>query len=237
MRRLRVGLGALTAPRARPGLGVCPGLHHRRRQRRVRRRAARRHRRSVEPGAHRKDAAPRSPTARAVYRIVDLRPGTYSVTFTLTGFTHGQARRRRADRLVRRHDQRRAEGRRGRGNDHGHRRNAGRRRAEREARDGAQRATSSQTLPATRAYGALLNAMPGLTVDTNGAAPTTPTMTFFTARGGRTNEGRMTINGMTVAAPFNGGGVSSLDLRHGQRRGSRGGSSPAAWARPTSAGR
>ena len=32
------------------------------------------------------------------YRIVDLRPGTYSVTFTLTGFTHGQARRHRADR-------------------------------------------------------------------------------------------------------------------------------------------
>ena len=35
-------------------------------------------------------------------------------------------------------------------------------------------------------------------------------MTFFTARGGSTNEGRMTINGMVVAASFNGGGVSSL---------------------------
>ena len=38
----------------------------------------------------------------------------------------------------------------------------------------------------------------------------TPTMTFFTAHGGNTNEGRMTINGMAVAAAFNGGGVSSL---------------------------
>jgi hypothetical protein len=66
-----------------------------------------------------------------------------------------------------------------------------------------------QTLPMTRAYGSILNATPGLTVDNNGLA-TTPTMTFFSAHGGRTNEGRMMINGMTVAAAFNGGGVSSL---------------------------
>ena len=37
-------------------------------------------------------------------------------------------------------------------------------------------------------------------------------MTFFSARGGPTNEGRMTVNGMTVAAAFNGGGVSSYIL-------------------------
>src|SRR5207248_10431370 len=66
-----------------------------------------------------------------------------------------------------------------------------------------------QSLPATRAYGSLLNAAPGVTVDNNGLA-TTPTMTFFSAHGGKSNEGRMTINGMTVAAAFNGGGVSSL---------------------------
>src|SRR5258707_746538 len=47
------------------------------------------------------------------------------------------------------------------------------------------------------------------TVKDNGLAAT-PTMTFFSAHGGRTNEGRMSINGMTVAAAFNGGGVSSL---------------------------
>ena len=64
-------------------------------------------------------------------------------------------------------------------------------------------------IPATRAVGSLLNATPGLTVDNNGLAAT-PTMTFFSARGGQTNEGRMTVNGMTVAAAFNGGGVSSL---------------------------
>ena len=66
-----------------------------------------------------------------------------------------------------------------------------------------------ESLPGTHAYGTLLNAMPGVTVDGNGLA-NTPTMTFFTARGGSTNEGRMTINGMVVAASFNGGGVSSL---------------------------
>ena len=38
-------------------------------------------------------------------------------------------------------------------------------------------------LPATRAYGSLLNAIPGLTVDNNGLA-VTPTMTFFSSHGG-----------------------------------------------------
>ncbi len=37
-------------------------------------------------------------------------------------------------------------------------------------------------------------------------------MTFFAARGGPINEGRMAINGMTIAAPFNGGGVSTYIL-------------------------
>jgi hypothetical protein len=66
-------------------------------------------------------------------------------------------------------------------------------------------------LPATRTVGSLLNVTPGITVDNNGLNPT-PTMTFFSARGGPTNEGRMTVNGMTVAAAFNGGGVSSYIL-------------------------
>ncbi|HLG55628.1 MAG TPA: TonB-dependent receptor [Vicinamibacterales bacterium] len=66
-------------------------------------------------------------------------------------------------------------------------------------------------IPATRAVGSLLNLTPGLTVDNNGLQAT-PTMTFFSARGGPTNEGRMTVNGMTVAAAFNGGGVSSYIL-------------------------
>jgi len=66
-------------------------------------------------------------------------------------------------------------------------------------------------LPGARTVGNLLNATPGLTVDNNGINAT-PTMTFFSARGGQTNEGRMTVNGLTVAAAFNGGGVSSYIL-------------------------
>ena len=64
-----------------------------------------------------------------------------------------------------------------------------------------------QTIPASRAAGALLNATPGLTVDGNGMA-LSPTMTFFSANGGANNEGRMAVNGMTVGAARS-GGVSS----------------------------
>jgi hypothetical protein len=63
------------------------------------------------------------------------------------------------------------------------------------------------TIPATRAAGALLNITPGLTVDNNGIA-LSPTMTFFSANGGANNEGRMSVNGMTVGAARS-GGVSS----------------------------
>jgi hypothetical protein len=66
-------------------------------------------------------------------------------------------------------------------------------------------------IPGNRSVGTLLNAVPGLTVN-EGALAASPTMTFFAARGGPINEGRMTINGMTVAAPFNGGGVSTYIL-------------------------
>src|SRR5215208_3047730 len=66
-------------------------------------------------------------------------------------------------------------------------------------------------IPGNRSVGTLLNAVPGLNVN-EGALASAPTMTFFAARGGPINEGRMTINGMTIAAPFNGGGVSTYIL-------------------------
>ena len=66
-------------------------------------------------------------------------------------------------------------------------------------------------IPGNRSVGTLLNAVPGLTVN-DGALAASPTMTFFAARGGPINEGRMAINGMTIAAPFNGGGVSTYIL-------------------------
>jgi hypothetical protein len=66
------------------------------------------------------------------------------------------------------------------------------------------------TLPATRTYGAYLSAIPGLQVQGNGSAAVTPFMAMFTANGGRANEGRMLIDGLPVAASFNGGGVSTF---------------------------
>ena len=67
-------------------------------------------------------------------------------------------------------------------------------------------------LPATRSYGALLTAIPGMMVDNtvNNGAMTTPFMTFFSANGGRANEGRMMVDGLNVAASFSGGGVSTF---------------------------
>ncbi|HKB09104.1 MAG TPA: TonB-dependent receptor [Vicinamibacterales bacterium] len=146
--------------------------------------------------------------AAGLYRIVDLRPGTYTVTVSLPGFatikrdgievtgsatltlpfelTVGAVQETvtvtGASPVVDVQNTR---------------------------RETVINASSIESLPATRAYGSILNAMPGVTVDNNGLAAT-PTMTFFSAHGGRTNEGRMSINGMTVAAAFNGGGVSSL---------------------------
>ena len=70
-----------------------------------------------------------------------------------------------------------------------------------------------QALPVARAAGALLNATAGLQVDTNGPA-LSPTMTFFNAHSSSSNsnfvagEGRMSVNGMTIAAARS-GGVSS----------------------------
>src|SRR5262252_29056 len=67
-----------------------------------------------------------------------------------------------------------------------------------------------QSLPVTRAAGALLNAVPGLQVDTNGPA-LAPTMTFFNAHSSTINsnfvagEGRYTVNGMPISAARSGG--------------------------------
>ena len=144
------------------------------------------------------------------YRITDLPPGTYSVTFSLSGFT----------RVVR-------EGVVLSG--------SGVTTINAELRVGALQETITvtgetpvvdvqttrremvitaqtlQTAPVTRTYGALLAAIPGIVTDnTSRGALTEPFMTFFTANGGRANEGRMLINGMPVAASFNGGGVSTF---------------------------
>jgi hypothetical protein len=66
-----------------------------------------------------------------------------------------------------------------------------------------------QTLPGTRSTGSLITMVPGL--ETFGAALNpSPGLVFFFSRGGPNSEGRFNVNGMPVANAFAGGGGSSL---------------------------
>src|SRR5688572_1291434 len=143
------------------------------------------------------------------YRIVDLRPGVYTVTFSLTGF--GAVRR--ADIEL-----------------------AGSFTATVDAdlKVGALEETVTVTgespivdvqsvrrqtvidndtissLPTTRSYNSLMQLMPNTI--TQGAALDTqivPGMVVFGGAGGRNNEGRVNIDGISVGSAFNGAGVSS----------------------------
>ncbi len=149
------------------------------------------------------------------YRIIDLEPGTYSVTFTLSGFT---TVKREGIELT----------------------GAGVTTinadlpvgavAETVTVTGATPVVDTQTstkrevvlsnevlatIPATRTYGNILAMVPGvqsLTLDVNSTQSLTGTATnfFFTSRGGRGNEGTVQVDGMNVGSAFGGGGVSSF---------------------------
>ena len=139
------------------------------------------------------------------YRITDLPPGTYSVSFALTGFSTVK----REDVVVS---------------------GSGVITINADMRVGALEETLTvtgtspivdtqsvrrevvlnnetlSTLPATRGYGSALAAVPALSsggvAGANAqSAPTTPQMTFFTAHGGPSGEGRVMTSGLTVAAP------------------------------------
>src|SRR5262245_8180794 len=149
------------------------------------------------------------------YRIVDLKPGTYTVTFTLSGFS---TVRRESIELT----------------------GAGVTTINADLRvgsleetitvSGATPVVDTQTstkrevvlsnevlasVPATRTYGNVLAMVPGvqsLTLDVNSTQSMTGTATnfFFTSRGGRGNEGTVQVDGMNVGSAFGGGGVSSF---------------------------
>jgi hypothetical protein len=148
------------------------------------------------------------------YRITDLPPGTYAVTFSLTGFS-----------TVKRENVAVS--------------GSGVITVNADLRVGALQETLTvtgsspiidtqsvrreivlnnetlSTLPATRGYGSALAAVPalnsgGVAGANASSAPTTPQMTFFTAHGGPSGEGRVMTSGLAVAAPFGGGGVSDV---------------------------
>ena len=64
-----------------------------------------------------------------------------------------------------------------------------------------------RSLPASRGYGNYLAAVPGIQ-STGFGSSAQPTTNFFTARGGRSNEGTIQIDGMNVGSSVGGGGVS-----------------------------
>jgi hypothetical protein len=72
-----------------------------------------------------------------------------------------------------------------------------------------------QEIPASRGYGNILATVPGIQatgLDVSSGVSTN----FFTARGGRGNEGTIQIDGMNVGSAFNGGGVAGFGYPIGE---------------------
>ncbi|HET9833188.1 MAG TPA: carboxypeptidase regulatory-like domain-containing protein, partial [Vicinamibacterales bacterium] len=153
--------------------------------------------------------------ATGQYRIPDLPPGKYAVTFTLTGFatvkredvdvTGGGVLSINADMKV------------------GAVSETITVTGETPVVD-VQTSTKRQivltnsvveAIPASRGYGNILATVPGIQatgLDVSSAVSTN----FFTARGGRGNEGTIQIDGMNVGSAFNGGGVAGFGYPIGE---------------------
>ena len=140
------------------------------------------------------------------YRITELPPGTYSITMTLPGFS-----------VVKRENVEIA--------------GAGVMTINGELRVGGVQETITVTgesplvdvqstrrqqvvdddtikaLPATRGYNALVFLVPSVTGGSN-QIDLMPAMRIFYSHGGRGNEGRVSVDGLSVGSAFNGGGVS-----------------------------
>jgi hypothetical protein len=148
------------------------------------------------------------------YRITDLPPGTYVLTFTLSGFTTVKREGltisgsgvvpvnaemnvgNLAETITVSGESPLVD-------------------TQSTRRETVIKAETLATLPATRGYGSIIATVPALSIGgVAGAgattAPTTPEMMFFTAHGGDSGEGRVMTNGLTVASPFGGGGVSGV---------------------------
>src|SRR5215471_8514711 len=66
-------------------------------------------------------------------------------------------------------------------------------------------------IPSARAYAGLMTLMPNTVVATGAASDVqvVPGMVVFGGAGGRSNEGRLQLDGISVGSAFNGGGVSA----------------------------
>ena len=74
-----------------------------------------------------------------------------------------------------------------------------------------------QTLPTSRSYNDVLQLAPGV-VAGNGQAQLRPGMLLFTAHGGNTQDGRLTVDGINTGASRGGAGVSGYipDMQNAQ---------------------
>ena len=168
------------------------------------------------------------------YKIVDLRPGTYTVTFTLTGFS---VIKREGIELA----------------------GSGTVQLNADMKVGTleetitvtgetpivdvQNAARQQVLngelvastPAAKSWNGIMLLMPGVTGDNN-TVQLTPGMVLFGIHGGPATEGRLQVDGMNVGASRGGGGVSgySVDTRMSRKSRSE---RPGGWARPRPADR
>ena len=144
------------------------------------------------------------------YRIIDLRPGTYSVTFTLPGFstfkrdgielTGSLTAQVNADLRV------------------GSLEETITVTGETPVVDvqSVRRQTTLDnevltTVPTARSWAATAVLIPGIVTQAGASADiqVTPQMTVFGGMGGRANEGRMLVDGLGTGAALNGGGVST----------------------------
>jgi len=73
-------------------------------------------------------------------------------------------------------------------------------------------------LPATRGYNAIVSMVPSVNDGTTQQVALIPAMRIFYSHGGRGNEGRVQVDGLTIGAPFNGAGVSGyiMDVPNSQ---------------------
>jgi hypothetical protein len=147
------------------------------------------------------------------YRIIDLRPGTYSLTFTLPGFTTVKRENLElagtqtltisvdltvgglAETITVTGETPVVD-------------------VQNARRETIIKADVIEQLPVTRAAGAILNITPGINVNEGSAGALSPTMTSFSARSSTINsgsvsgEGRYAMNGFPVTAARSGGFAS-----------------------------
>jgi Carboxypeptidase regulatory-like domain len=148
--------------------------------------------------------------ATGQYKIVDLRPGTYTVTFSLTGF--GSVKREGVELA-----------------------GAGTFQINADLKVGAleesitvtgetpvvdvQNAARQQIMsgelvantPAAKSWNGIMLLVPGVTGDPN-TVQLTPGMVLFGIHGGPVQEGRLQVDGMNVGASRGGGGVSGYSV-------------------------